>query len=530
MTFSYRHAAPSGPWPWMDFDEDIPAVDPNNQLTGSDKPSWHGYPQSSFPNWTESQVRRCEMLTACPDGESKVFKVDVLHDGTFDERGSNLATIKGRPSETEFWDFLHHPRDGNIRVRALFVENMTKGVMKMLGTKYNIEPFFFSSSTNWIPSRYQESIVPKESDHITVVLPFIRLIHRKAVGAIPSHLQAKESGPVLSSKEGMHDQIIDTQSPLYLNSCGRYILQDLLSIHMVRTVQSSTIISFHPKLRKATAKRLHSLINRTGRSVYWSKNFERSNDPTCLFLCFLWYAMYEWDEVFEVLYSHINQLEQSVLDVENIRKTRDLHILKAHLLYYRNLLEDFRKSVLFVQETANPAMRDRSVTDEGRARSESILKKETEYLLSEIERLESQRSMQVMRLKNVMDLAFASVNIDDSRYMQELTITTVKDSAAVKQISYLTMVFLPANFISNVFSMNVVEINPNGLETASNYVAGAIGLTIFATWVVVALQVESSFFPPGSTVWRRVGWPMFYAWDFGLSMYHRRFSWKRKTT
>jgi len=109
MTFSYRHAAPSGPWPWMDFDEDIPAVDPNNQLTDSDKPSWYGYPQSSFPNWTESQVRRCEMLTACPVGESKVFKVDVLHDGTFDERDSEPATIKDRPSETEFWDLLDHP-------------------------------------------------------------------------------------------------------------------------------------------------------------------------------------------------------------------------------------------------------------------------------------------------------------------------------------------------------------------------------------------------------------------------------------
>lgn len=96
--------------------------------------------------------------------------------------------------------------------------------------------------------------------------------------------------------------------------------------------------------------------------------------------------------------------EQSVLDSEDIKKTRDLHILKAHLLYYRNLLEDFRKSVLFVQETANPAMQHPSVTDEERARSASIMKKETEYLLSEIERLESQRSMQVMRLRNVMDL------------------------------------------------------------------------------------------------------------------------------
>ena len=64
--------------------------------------------------------------------------------------------------------------------------------------------------------------------------------------------------------------------------------------------------------------------------------------------------------------------------------------------------------------------------------------------------------------------AFASVNIDDSKYMKELTIATVRDSAAMKQvrahspisctsllmaprsiqISYLTMVFLPANFMS----------------------------------------------------------------------------------
>lgn len=93
-----------------------------------------------------------------------------------------------------------------------------------------------------------------------------------------------------------------------------------------------------------------------------------------------------------------------ILSSENIRETRDLHILQAHLLYYRTLLDDFRKSVLFVQETTNPAMQDPSVTDKERTESEKIMKKETEYLLSEIERLESQRTMQVMRLKNVIDL------------------------------------------------------------------------------------------------------------------------------
>ena len=131
--------------------------------------------------------------------------------------------------------------------------------------------------------------------------------------------------------------------------------------------------------------------------------------------------MYEWDEVFETLYSHTNQLvstalltmvvrcihflqEQLVLDTDNIRETRHLHILQAHLLYYRNLLEDFRMSVLFVMETANPAMEDSSVTEQERRWSKDILEKETKYLLSEIERLDSQRAMQALRLKNVIDL------------------------------------------------------------------------------------------------------------------------------
>jgi len=30
--------------------------------------------------------------------------------------------------------------------------------------RYNIEPFFFTSSVNWIPSRYQEALSPEEGD------------------------------------------------------------------------------------------------------------------------------------------------------------------------------------------------------------------------------------------------------------------------------------------------------------------------------------------------------------------------------
>jgi hypothetical protein len=65
------------------------------------------------------------------------------------------------------------------------------------------------------------------------------------------------------------------------------------------------------------------------------------------------------------------------------------------------------------------------------------------------------------------DQAFSTVNIEDSRSMQALTKATMRDSAAMKQvsmnfhndlwfviltggrqISYLTMIFLPASYLS----------------------------------------------------------------------------------
>ena len=66
-------------------------------------------------------------------------------------------------------------RPSDLRVRALFLQNMSGPVLQMLGARYvwalgiyvfaltdafrfNIEPFYFSSSLNWIPSRFQEEI------------------------------------------------------------------------------------------------------------------------------------------------------------------------------------------------------------------------------------------------------------------------------------------------------------------------------------------------------------------------------------
>jgi hypothetical protein len=82
------------------------------------------------------------------------------------------------------------------------------------------------------------------------------------------------------------------------------------------------------------------------------------------------------------------------------------------------------------------------------------------------------------------------LNIQDSRRNQKLTEAAMRDSAAIKQISYLTMVFIPASFVASVFGMNVVEINPDGLATLAHYAAVAIPLTAVTIWIIVAYQIQ----------------------------------------
>jgi len=89
---------------------------------------------------------------------------------------------------------------------------------------------------------------------------------------------------------------------------NRLLLIDLLAVHLIRKKDSSTIITYHPSLPgRTTAKR----------SVYWTKIFTASKDPTFFFLAILWYALYSWDEAFEVLYLDITHLVCVGLDNES---------------------------------------------------------------------------------------------------------------------------------------------------------------------------------------------------------------------
>lgn len=131
----------------------------------------------------------------------------------------------------------------------------------------------------------------------------------------------------------------------------------------------------------------------------------------------------------------MNDIQESqVLLTNNINLTRKLHIIQAHLLHYQSLLQDFQKSVEFLHKTPNPAMDSDQYSADERKDTMELMARECANLLSEIGRLENRRLLQSSRLKNVMDLAFATVNIEDSKHMRDLTEATVRDSGAMKQV------------------------------------------------------------------------------------------------
>ena len=81
-------------------------------------------------------------------------------------------------------------------------------------------------------------------------------------------------------------------------------------MHMIRSTNSSTIISYQPESHRqgTTAKNVHDRVFLAGQSVYWNKLLRASNDPTFVLLIMFWYACYAWDQAFEMLWEHICRL------------------------------------------------------------------------------------------------------------------------------------------------------------------------------------------------------------------------------
>jgi hypothetical protein len=171
-----------------------------------------------------------------------------------------------------------------------------------------------------------------------------------------------------------------------------------------------------------------------------------------------------------------------------------------------SLLEDLAKVIKFLDDTPNPALEH--TPEEEREHSVKLLHKECNNLYSDIQRLEKNRCMMDKRLKNVMQLVFSTVNIRDSERMQELTQAAVKDSSAMKQISYLTMVFLPATFAATAFGMNIRELVGDTRGTLAHYAETAIPLTLLTIYLIIAFQSKNYMGKVDASVWERLMWPV----------------------
>ncbi|KIJ14541.1 hypothetical protein PAXINDRAFT_12642 [Paxillus involutus ATCC 200175] len=305
----YRHAAPSTPWPWIDFNTTFSETQPfePNESIDSITPPWKLYPKNF--NWTSEQVKKSKMLSNTPlSTNCLIHKVDV-DNGYFVNETLSVASDS---EKVAFWDELQEPVSGvpeRKRTRIFFINNLSSPVLQMLGTSFRIGPSFFSSLTNWIPSRHQEDLKTAEGDHITIVLPFVRVVKDGDKSAKSTNGASSASlGGMIPPDKKRH--AADFRTLLYLRSTHHVLLKDLLAIHMVRTSTSNTIVSYHPPVERSkdSAERLQLLVLKTGDSPCWSEIFKKSNDPTFLVLVMFWYVLYGWDETFEVLGPHIDWL------------------------------------------------------------------------------------------------------------------------------------------------------------------------------------------------------------------------------
>ena len=120
---SYRHAGPSGPWPWADMVEDdngllqpvpdmhMPGAHAAKPNCDSQRAAWREYPTNLFPNWEGSRLVRsgiAGLISKKSGADCVVYYVDVEKSGVFSKAVGQYRIANDRPD-----DFL-----GDLEVRA----------------------------------------------------------------------------------------------------------------------------------------------------------------------------------------------------------------------------------------------------------------------------------------------------------------------------------------------------------------------------------------------------------------------------
>ncbi|KAF4579427.1 hypothetical protein EYR40_000404 [Pleurotus pulmonarius] len=258
---------------------------------------------------------------------------------------------------------------------------------------------------------------------------------------------------------------------------GRISMESIL-LHVKVIDGIPTILSF------ARSEDLAESMKLSFENNYWKHRFQDAEGRDILRrlpLPFFWYAVRRWDEVSEIVDTFIGSLE-TVFDTQTAQQLR---ALRTHLLYCEVLLKRFRDTLAIIRRTSQ----------------DKIVGNEFWKLLVEIERLEAERGMHEGRAKHVID----------SIYSQSAVIAagaSIRDSRDMKQVSRLTMLFLPASVMAGIFGINSALFDAE--TSLLFYFILTIPLTVVIIWVFVAMQVEHYFldFPTGAWYYR-VLWPLY---------------------
>ena len=172
---------------------------------------WKGYPQSLFPQWTEQQIRKAKIYEAIHNSPRNKFctcyQLDVNMQGFFTNAGKITAAYG---DEDLIWDqmiyeqvswsylFLYEPSILISETTRYTTESLVHPRFVWTGSsdvghkvvsifylpsvlclsnnelRYNIEPFFWSSSFNWIPSQFQDDVRPGIGDRESGMAPGLR--------------------------------------------------------------------------------------------------------------------------------------------------------------------------------------------------------------------------------------------------------------------------------------------------------------------------------------------------------------------
>lgn len=139
-----------------------------------------------YPNWTKAQQKKSKIsyyLKKAKRQRWRAYYVDVQEDGVFVQQPARYVDESAR-TQNEQWHFMtekvrriqdplqvicstYWQRPQQSRARVVFINSWAGYAMQMFGTRYNIEPFFFSSTINRIPSRFQSNVELGKGDRMS---------------------------------------------------------------------------------------------------------------------------------------------------------------------------------------------------------------------------------------------------------------------------------------------------------------------------------------------------------------------------